>query len=368
MKKLVHILLFTLLLLPSLHAGVVKANQQKTIRENASGRGLILTPGIIYLSSDKGKTLTQKYQLINDNQNPQALTVYPYSVNFVTDQNGNPLPDTTKRESDNDFASWIKLESDFYTLDHRELKDFSFTVTIPSNATGGTHSALIIFPQTKQDSSQNNNEVVIKEQVGLVLFLTIQSDITFDARISNMNISDVNNKPKQSFFYGKANITIEIENAGNVYIRPLGNIFIDNGNISKPVETFDFNSNQFLVQQKNKRQFQYGVETNEFIKDDQEWFKKVLGLKILPNPGKYRFNKFFSAKFGSYNITYKALIRPAKEANLGNDKVIVTEKTMSIFILPIQFIFLGTIIVVIIILFVIRKFTSSSRKGLGKRL
>jgi len=313
--------------------------ETSTFSQDLNGRGMILSPGIQYFEGDRGQTLTGKFNLRNDIESKIDVTIYPTVVNVLQKEDGSPEFDTSQRSLDFDFAKWFTLEKNEFGLQSRQNKEFTYTIKIPANATGGTHTAFILFPRVKDANAQLNNATGLNDQLGLPVFLTIKKDIDFKGSIKDMYTTDISNNKKSTFFYGNEVTHIIVDNPGNIYIRPFGNVFIHKGDTTKPIKTLDFNPNGTLVQQRSKREYQFEFSTNGFINESE---KSWLSFK------KYRFTKFFDFRFGRYYATYQAIIKPANEAGFEKEKGIIVDQTVSFYVFPIQIIFVIVLVIILL--------------------
>lgn len=329
MKKI----LLTIIVVLSLFAPV-NAQGQKVYEQGSTGRGLFVTaPGdsdlIKTYSLEKGGKLTEKLNLTNDFQTPTPTMIYPQVVNFNVEINGSPVFDLSSRPASTNPSSWIKITPDNYLLDHREIKEFVLEVNIPLDAESGTHTAMIIFPRSKTITADGSNAAVLIDQVGIPVFITVKGDINFDANIKSFVAKDSDNAVQTNFFTQNVYFQTTIENKGNIYVRPFGNIFIHQGDKTKSIGEIEFTPRVYnIINKDSSREFQHIYEVNPFINDQEKnWFSL----------NKYRFDKIFDFKFGTYYATYQARIRASDESGLSDkEKYIVTEKTVEFFVFPAQ--------------------------------
>lgn len=355
-SRLVTIVLLFMILSSPL---IVRAAEELKPGDPNSKRGLILSPLVQTLQGERGQTVTATYTLTNDFETVANVDVYPWTANFIQDEEGLPVIDDSERELKNDFAKWFVLEAPKVTLAHNERREFTYKVNIPDDAAPGTHSALILFPRTESERLDNGEDIVVgaKDQLGLPVLLTIGGEINFQSgeEESSMYISDILNVEKTFFTGGTARVNVNVNNPSNIYILPYGNVFIHKGDKANPIEQFEFNPNDLTVQQNNKRNFRFDFSTGEFITQTVNTEGQI--------ENKLNWGKFFDFKFGKHYATYQARVKPAPEAGLG-DEVIVYEQTADFYIFPIQFIIMIITLLVVIVGFVIyRTIAGKSKKS-----
>lgn len=326
-----------------------------------SKRGLIMSPIVIYLKGERGKTLKNEntyYKLTNDYETKASVIVYPRAVNIIRDEEGSVKIDETQKDKKSDVASWVVLENNKHEIKHGETIKSEFKINIPDNADPGSHLFAILFSRSSGDMDSNSTTVVgINDNILLPVVLTIDGEIKFKSDIYSFYVSDLLLKEQSFFWGGTAVVNVKIKNDSNIYVRPLGNIFIHQGDKTKPVETLTFNENGLIVSSNNSRNFRNSFSTNNFIKD------KIVDGKIVWEPD---WSKFFDFKFGKYYVTYQSRIKPAPEAGLENDKVIIVERTTEIFVFPIQILILIIVVILLIVAFIIWNYFKRSKKDGSK--
>ncbi len=321
-----------------------------------SKRGLVMSPVIIYLDGEKGTTLKNEntyYKLTNDYDIEASVIVYPRVVNIIRDEEGNIKIDETQKDIKSDVASWVILESNMHEIKHGETIKSEFSIDIPVDANPGSHIFGILFSRSGGDPGFKSSNVGIGDSLLLPIILTIDGDIKFESNIDSFFVSDLLLKEQSFFWGGTAVVNVKIKNGSNIYVRPLGNIFIHQGDKTNPVETIAFNENGLIVSSNNSRNFRHSFSTNNFIKD------KVVDGKIVWD---LDWSKFFDFKFGKYYVTYQSRIKSAPEVSLENDKVIVVERTVEIFVFPIQILVLIIAVVLLIIALIVWNRFKKSKK------
>ncbi|MCX8035089.1 MAG: hypothetical protein N3A71_02260 [Candidatus Dojkabacteria bacterium] len=325
-----------------------------------SKRGLIMSPIVIYLNGERGTTLKNEhtyYKLTNDYETKASVVVYPSVVNIIRDEEGNVKIDETEKDRKSDVASWVVLESTQHEIKHGETIRSEFSINIPDDADPGSHLFAILFARSPADTNTNSPAVGINDKILLPVILTIDGDINFESDIDSFFVSDLLLKEQSFFWGGTAVVNVKIKNNSNIYVRPLGNIFIHQGDKTKPVETLAFNENGLIISSNNSRNYRHSFSTNNFIKD------KIVDGKIV---WEFDWSRFFDFKFGKYYVTYQSRIKPAPEAGLPNDKVIIIERTTEIFVFPIQILILIIVIVLLIVALVAWNYFKKSKKRENK--
>ncbi|MFW5719874.1 MAG: hypothetical protein ACOCXT_02495 [Candidatus Dojkabacteria bacterium] len=356
-SSLIYCTIFVLLL----SGAVVYAESQvinSEMNNSVSGRGTILTPTIEFLQGDRGEIITSSFTVSNDFPEKQEIALYPVSANTLQNPDGEPTIDYADRSKENDFASWFSVV-DVIALEHQQSKTISYSVQIPENANSGTYSALILFPTTEiNDISNDILGTGVTDRLGLPVFLTVKGDISLDTGAS-MRITDLAGQDKSNFFFGIEQTQITVQNTGNVFVKPYGDVFIYKDSLAEPVATIPFNEENKLVHSQSDRTFMFDFSTSEFVKQE------LAEDGTISN--KIQWNKFFDMRFGRHKVTYKAMIIPADENVEVANAPMIFEETAEFFIFPVQLPLLLVLSIIIGGLFLTFRILKSKKTKSGNK-
>lgn len=223
-KKVTGLLLFGLLLstvfsgfggnvvLPigGLSADNVFANSN----ESAAVRGVEISPDSLKMVIGPGETRKNKFTITNrgDTQHTFRVSASPYQV---MGEDYTPVFEGAEFSTRTQIASWITFEKDSYTLDSGESAVVDFTINIPQNAVGGGQYAAI-FVSTEPESSSTISNI---GRVGLLLYATIEGDVTEHGKI-------VNHKINTLVFDRNIASTAGVQNTGNTHFTMQQTIYV----------------------------------------------------------------------------------------------------------------------------------------------
>ncbi len=195
----------------------------------ADGFNIITSPLPIKLATAPGKTVETEMRI--KNQGSQAETIKVGLMKFgATGENGQPdLFDLSPKDT---YASWVHFSPAEFVAEPNVWKTVKVTIDVPPEASLGYYLA-ITFSRATQVKQKNVSSV--KGAVAtLVLLDTKTGNEKHQLQLLNFSAS-------HGFYeYLPAQFTIKLRNTGNIYISPVGNIFIQRSN--KPVDTLDFNA------------------------------------------------------------------------------------------------------------------------------
>jgi hypothetical protein len=335
----------------------VRANTTSTFQQGSSGRGLIAAPSILYIAGDRGETIQVKLKITNDFQTPAKVEIFPSVKNITITTHGTPLFDTTEKSYDNNLSQWVTFDKPNYTIEHREVKEITFSVKVPSSAAGGSHSVFLLLPRSREGEMPRVDGAAAQtiDQLAVPLFLTINSDLELRPVITSMTVSNLQGKKPSLFLWGDAKITTLVENQGNVYFRPYGDIFIHKGDRTKPEKVIPFNQLNNLVPQKSSREFTTIFSTNGLIEEGTDPVYKRIKL-----------SKLFDFKFGRYYATYQPIIKGAQEAKLSDLQSDVEGKTVSFYVLPVQAVIFALLVIVSLLVFLVKRIRQNRKQKVDR--
>jgi hypothetical protein len=163
------------------------------------------------------------------------------------DQNGVPIYSTNKDEvTGMEIADWIKFASSSLTIPGGGSASAQFTITIPEDATPGSHIGTVFVTVNPPDIDSVGAAVAY--QVGSNVVVRVAGDIIEQANIRQFSTG--------KFFYTSQDVdfSVRIENLGNVLVKPVGPLEIYNM-LGENVATLTFNEEQRMILPFSERTF-----------------------------------------------------------------------------------------------------------------
>lgn len=244
MKKLKFLFIFLFLFsLSFLESEIIHA--QTTM-------GIKISPVRVEDIVDPGQTLQREIKVTNASESPKTLYVFLKDFK-ADDESGTPKLIAPGSEEGYYLASWIDVSSEGFDFAPGEEKVIPFFINIPENTGPGGYYGGIFFgtepPNLKQDNEDKGAAMTISQQAGALVLLQVKGDVNEDASIREFNTD--------KDYYGTpfdVEFTIRIQNDGNVHVKPIGDIRIENM-LGKEVDVIKVNDGGGNVLPKSKRKF-----------------------------------------------------------------------------------------------------------------
>lgn len=283
MKKII----FLLTLISVISTGIILP---KNSYAQSGGIDLTVSPSVIELAVNPGSSTKDKIRIKNNLSRPMKLMVNVSKLSPLP-ESGEAAPSLETDES----LKWITIDNPNLELPANEWGEVNFSVNIPQTASF-SYSYAINFAPLTDDSINTNNTTKLKGELMVPLLVNVkQPGAKAQASIVEFMPTEFINQYLPVEFKAKVN------NSGNVYLKPRGNIFIRSMD-NKQVAILEVNQNLGTILPQTNRQF-INQWSNGFI------VKEPIienGQPLLDSNGKPRtelkinWNKLTDFRFGKY--------------------------------------------------------------------
>lgn len=207
--------------------------------------GIKVAPAIIENRIDPGKTFSDTIHVTNLESKTQTFYVLVRNIKSLG-PDGQPVFAKSGEATGFELSDWVKPGVDHITLAAGQEGDVPFTVNVPANASPGGHFGGIFL--SALPPKERTNGAGVGYQVGTIMNFRISGDIVENAQIREFSTDKL--------LYSGANVafTVEVENTGNVLVRPRGPIDITDM-FGKKVATIKINDEGGAVLPKARRKF-----------------------------------------------------------------------------------------------------------------
>jgi hypothetical protein len=280
-------------------AGTVSA---VTTGTDSSGQALEISPPVITLSVDPGKTVTTQINIRDIS--PTKLVVTGQINDFVAaGEDGTPklLIDEKDQIEDNPYSmkTWIAPINSL-TLNPKEIKKLPITINVPANAAPGGYYATVRF--TASAPGIDSSGVALSASLGSLLLVKVNGDVKEDMSTVEVGAS-LTPGGKNNLLFESAPIYFfeRIKNSGNIHEQPTGQMTVTDM-FGKKVAVVNINLPPKSILPNSIRRF------------EQTFDKSVIGKKMLF--GKYTVNmkmvygsdsKVLSSSFSFWVIPYRLI-------------------------------------------------------------
>lgn len=213
MKKIFFLAFFLCILLP---ANAVLA-QSIGIKVSPTKIEDIVEPGETY-----------RYEIKITNPAEDSTTLYAYLKDFKAGgEGGDPVLIAPGSEEGYFLASWIDITTEGIDFAPKEEKSIEFLVKVPPETGPGGYYGGVFFgtkaPKFGGTEGERGAGMTIAHQTGSLVLLQVKGDALEEASIREFNTDkEVYSTPFD------VNFTVRIENKGNVHVKPIGQIGIEN--------------------------------------------------------------------------------------------------------------------------------------------
>lgn len=197
--------------------------------------GVGIRPLLIEKGADPGQVLNESISIINQGGGQQTYYLFTRDIKGVN-ANGSPIfMDPGTEITGFELSSWLQLGEKTVTLNPGEEFTTPLTITVPDDATPGSHFGGVFVSVEPPDSRQLG--ATVGYEVANIISIRISGDVNESAMIRSLSTDKL--------VYGetKVKFNAQIRNSGNVLVRPVGPLEITNMFGSK-VASFPFNENQ----------------------------------------------------------------------------------------------------------------------------
>lgn len=185
-----------------------------------SGAGVGLRPATVEETMEPGESRQFTVQVSNLSGADQTYYLNKRDITGV-EVGGVPIfADENSERTGFELSEWIKLDVDKLDIPTDGTANISFTLNVPDNASPGSHFAGI-FVSVEPPRLRSTGASVAYE-VANIISIRVAGEAVESAQIRQFSTN--------KFIYGSTNIDflIRIENEGNVLVRPMGPLEINN--------------------------------------------------------------------------------------------------------------------------------------------
>jgi hypothetical protein len=192
----------------------------------AQESGIKLIPASIEERADPNQVLSREVKVTNVSDEDKEYFIYKRDIIGV-EEGGVPIfaEDNTEKTG-YEITEWISFQSETIFVKAGETVVLPLTITVPGNASPGSHFGGVFVSQEAPKLRQMGAGVGY--EVATVISIRINGDIVDDARIRSFSTDKL--------FYSSKNVAFlaKLENQGNILIRPRGPLEIQSMFGGKP--------------------------------------------------------------------------------------------------------------------------------------
>jgi len=180
----------------------------------AQGSGIKIIPAVIEEGADPGGVFTREVKITNVGDEEKEYYVYKRDIVGVEEGGVPVFAEEGSERTGYEITEWLSFQTEPITLKPGETITFPITITVPSDATPGSHFGGIFVSQ--EPPKLREIGAGVGYEVATVISIRISGAVVDDARIRSFS--------SDKLFYSTKNVafTAKVENQGNILIRPRG--------------------------------------------------------------------------------------------------------------------------------------------------
>ncbi len=224
------------------------------ITGHAQAEGVQISPAIVEDRVNPGQSYD--YSLKVTNVAETARTFF-FSVQDITgvDGRGVPIFATEGEVTPYELSSWIDLPEESITMEPGESRTISFRVTVPTEVSPGSHFGGVFLDS--QPPRLRTSGAAVGMSVGSIVSLRVAGEVVEEARLRSFSTE------KLIYSVPDVDFTANVENLGNVLVRPHGLIKVVNMT-GREVASIRVNDSAAAVFPESEREFVVEWDRDEF--------------------------------------------------------------------------------------------------------
>ena len=194
-------------------------------QEATPGQGLEISPPLVELNTDPGKTVTFEIRLRNITQG--TLIAKSDVDDFVAQgEEGQPklLTEANAEPSPYSIKGWARAIPEV-RLVSQEVKATTITLDVPADASPGGHYGVVRY--TAAPPELEGTGVALSASIGSLVLIKVSGDVKESAKFEEF-FTTQSGKRKSFFEYGPITFVERVKNEGNVHFKPIGTVRITN--------------------------------------------------------------------------------------------------------------------------------------------
>jgi hypothetical protein len=191
--------------------------------QSTDAMSLTITPPFFELNVNPGDVWSSSIRVVNTNA--ATLQVHAMVMGFAAADefgHGNFIPLSQLTGNSDALANWITVSGATVSVPADGATDVPFTVSVPSDASPGGHYGAILIGTGSAATSTNGSQVGVSSFISALIFVRVSGNIVESAQVHSFSTD------KSYYQTPDVNFSVNIQNTGNVHVRPVGMIQIYN--------------------------------------------------------------------------------------------------------------------------------------------
>ncbi|MBU2052126.1 DUF916 domain-containing protein, partial [Patescibacteria group bacterium] len=178
-------------------------------------------PPRLELEALPGATLQESLRIRNESATENVYQVVIRDF-IVTNNQGTPLAVDETVSGRWSLASWMSVAPKQVVVPAGQTASLDLIITIPDDGLAGGHYAMVTYSPVTEASLTDGTGAAINPQVGSLVYLKVIGDVTEAANLKEFKAAN------KFAYYGPIELSAEIENLGDIHLRPSGTLTVTN--------------------------------------------------------------------------------------------------------------------------------------------
>lgn len=179
--------------------------------------GLAVNQSVFSFDVDPGTEKEFFVNVENISNDKQQILLKPQD--FIIGDN-NQISSFSYNNELNGMKEWVKTENENIILEAKENRKIPIKVSVPKNATVGSHFSILGLNALPIVDGQNFQQTIVGGQIGVYVLVNVRGDVSGKGEIKDFEAPLITDK--QAF------LKADFENTGNIHYIPHGEIRIQN--------------------------------------------------------------------------------------------------------------------------------------------
>ncbi|XOU93988.1 MAG: hypothetical protein ACNFW9_04030 [Candidatus Kerfeldbacteria bacterium] len=208
-----------------------------------SAQAITLIPPTLELGLTPGQAVNTVIKLFNETS--ETIELYTEARSF-TAKDDTGQPDFDFNTESIGLSTWMNVEEGPIVIESGERYEVSVIINPPINADPGGHYAALFFTSAAPEEGQ----VKVASKIGTLILASVEGDVNEQGSISEFIVED----GQKMFNRLPVGFVSRFNNTGNVHLKPVGNVEINNL-FGKTTDTLDFNASKGATLPKSTRKY-----------------------------------------------------------------------------------------------------------------
>jgi hypothetical protein len=162
-------------------------------------------------SVDPGSVITDTMLITNYSSTPQTFQLY--AADGLNDFDNGQFSLQSGGTPNADLGAWTAIEKTEVTIEAGSSQPVPFTITVPTNATPGDHSAGVVASITRKSTGESGQAIDVEQRVGARIYLRVSG--TLIGGINTQGLVANYDGVLNPFAGGDLSGTYTVQNTGN---------------------------------------------------------------------------------------------------------------------------------------------------------